>query len=40
MPLPVIGLIGLIEKPRLEDADFYLFFPSIGIGAKGDIFFV
>ena len=24
MPLPVIGLIGLIEKPRLEDADFYL----------------
>ena len=23
LPLPVIGLIGQIEKPRLEDADFY-----------------
>jgi len=24
--LPVTGLIGLGEKPRLEDADFYLEF--------------
>ena len=34
MPLPVTGLIGQIEKPRLEDADFYLS-KALGEG-KGD----